>query len=370
MVPDRSVQHELYFDTSIAYQPDRRPYLLSLPRPAEELRAAGRKLPMIVYLHGIAAGGDDHRALYIEGIPRYLRDWPEYTAGHGYIFLAPVSVLRRRFMEPDIAAFTLNLIEHVRDTWPVDPDRVYLTGVSDGAIGTWALAAQRADLFAALAPVSGRMANPGLVSLRYRQLPAWISIGARDRQQMSNAFAMARAYAREQAAYQLDLIPEFVHVIWDQVYLEPHMYRWIDQWARGARRIAPPPDRIVRPAEAHKELPALRALYRIQRRVTWRRDPHVMNGFEKIMAEHPGTMSAHLAKIQHEAMSDDVLERREVMREHTTHAARELLRAALEDLEAGRRQRAVERLTYMLVFFRGTPAGQDAEALLHRLEHQ
>ncbi len=55
----------------------------------------------------------------------------------------------------DDVGFLGALIEQLENTMPADPHRIYLTGFSNGAIMAYRLAAERSDLIAAMAPVSG-----------------------------------------------------------------------------------------------------------------------------------------------------------------------------------------------------------------------
>jgi len=142
---DRSVPAYRFFDTKIAGRPNKRPHYLSLPAPLEQLKADGNRYPMLVFLHGIAEGGDDHRNLFIEAIPQYLRERPAYVSQYPFIFVCPQSLWQVRFKREDVSAYVIDLIEHLRDTLPVDADRVYLTGLSDGGIGTWAIAQKRPE---------------------------------------------------------------------------------------------------------------------------------------------------------------------------------------------------------------------------------
>jgi predicted peptidase len=48
-----------------------------------------------------------------------------------------------------------DLVMQLVETLPVDPDRLYLTGLSLGGFGTWAYALQYPQGFAAIAPISG-----------------------------------------------------------------------------------------------------------------------------------------------------------------------------------------------------------------------
>jgi len=46
------------------------------------------------------------------------------------------------------------VLERVSEDYHVDPDRVFLTGMSNGGIGTWIIGMHHADLFAGIAPMA------------------------------------------------------------------------------------------------------------------------------------------------------------------------------------------------------------------------
>lgn len=56
------------------------------------------------------------------------------------------------FQTQDVAA---SLLDAALEAWPVDPDRVIVTGYSDGGIGTWWMAQRYASRFSAAIPVAG-----------------------------------------------------------------------------------------------------------------------------------------------------------------------------------------------------------------------
>ena len=47
------------------------------------------------------------------------------------------------------------LLDEIVEKYKVDKDRIYVTGLSMGGFGTWALAASSPDRFAALVPICG-----------------------------------------------------------------------------------------------------------------------------------------------------------------------------------------------------------------------
>jgi len=68
----------------------------------------------------------------------------------------------------------------LRRTYPVDPDRVYATGFSNGGGGfTWFLAMKEADRIAAFATVGGSI-DPDEADLRSPLRPSILAIGTRD----------------------------------------------------------------------------------------------------------------------------------------------------------------------------------------------
>jgi polyhydroxybutyrate depolymerase len=59
--------------------------------------------------------------------------------------------------EVDDVAFVSALLDDLIGSYAVDPQRIYATGISNGAVMTYRLAAELSDRIAAIAPVSGSM---------------------------------------------------------------------------------------------------------------------------------------------------------------------------------------------------------------------
>lgn len=66
----------------------------------------------------------------------------------------------------DDVAFTSALLTDVQKHYSIDPQRIYATGFSNGAIFCHILGERLSDKFAAIAPVSGAMAEPVAQNLR------------------------------------------------------------------------------------------------------------------------------------------------------------------------------------------------------------
>ena len=59
------------------------------------------------------------------------------------------------------------MLQHVRQHYRIDENRIYLMGHSMGGIGTWKIAAKYPDIWAAIAPISGSGAPATLERIRH-----------------------------------------------------------------------------------------------------------------------------------------------------------------------------------------------------------
>ncbi len=76
-------------------------------------------------------------------------------------------------------AATLALIEEQIKSHSIDPDRVYLIGLSMGGFGTWEFTARRPDLFAAAVPMAG-FSDPSQLQ-KIKHIPFWLFHGDADK---------------------------------------------------------------------------------------------------------------------------------------------------------------------------------------------
>jgi polyhydroxybutyrate depolymerase len=124
-----------------------RSFLLTAPGAARE-----EPLPLVVDLHGLMEGAQIHSAHSGLG---------EYGLGEGFISVFPQGTgdplrwdLGTGDQNADVAYIDA-VLDHVGETRCVDEARVYATGLSNGAMMTSVLTCERADRFAAVAPVGG-----------------------------------------------------------------------------------------------------------------------------------------------------------------------------------------------------------------------
>jgi predicted peptidase len=115
----------------------------------------GKTYPLVVFLHGAGERGTNNVAQLVanEGAMAFAR--PDRQASDPSFVLAPQASFGQLWTTPAVKSALLELIEDAIDQYAIDPDRVYLTGLSLGGNGTFDLLSTRPDLFAAAIPVCG-----------------------------------------------------------------------------------------------------------------------------------------------------------------------------------------------------------------------
>ena len=114
--------------------------------------------PLLVFLHGQGESSPTP-------LPRVAIQGPPQTCGRApgtmkMAVLSPQKPMSSQFYDNDVADNIERLVDHYVASQKLDVRRVYLTGLSQGSIGTWNLAAARPAKWAAIAPVSGGLRPP------------------------------------------------------------------------------------------------------------------------------------------------------------------------------------------------------------------
>jgi len=84
----------------------------------------------------------------------------------------------------------LNVLGIVRHEYNIDPARIYLMGHSMGGFGTWFLGAKYADIWAAIAPMSGTFGNHEFDLKDLKNVPVMLSVGSTETATVSASKAM------------------------------------------------------------------------------------------------------------------------------------------------------------------------------------
>jgi predicted peptidase len=209
-------------------QPGCYPYLLRLPPGYTDF---GSSRPLIVYLHG---AGETNVGLDV----LQERDLWACAKGHvtpndfPFIMVSPVTP--KHGWEPGmVKRFVEQIINDPFSRYRIDPNRVYLTGVSMGGFGTFHVACAFPETFAAIAPVCGG-GEPNQAE-KLKDVPTWAFHGDADDVVAYECTAdMIEAIKKTGGTeVKFTTFEGAGHGIAGEVYQNPELYRWMLTHQKG-----------------------------------------------------------------------------------------------------------------------------------------
>lgn len=159
-----------------------------------------KEYPLVVFLHGAGERGEDNE-IQVAG-NRGAVVWTEASeqADRPCYVLAPQAPTGKDFTAPEFEApFMAFLEQFVREN-PVDRQRIYLTGLSMGGMGTWHYCARYPNVWAAAAPICG--AGDPMAIRAAKDIPFW-TFHAVDDPFVPIAGIMAREGAKPRAGTRI-----------------------------------------------------------------------------------------------------------------------------------------------------------------------
>jgi predicted peptidase len=185
--------------------------------PVEYGEGTGR-WPLILFLHGDGERGDDLRLLKQEGLPRFLEGRLRFP------FLVVSPQLPRRSSWD--SGRLLDFLDEVTSSLRVDEDRVYVTGLSSGALAAWELALKASGRIAAIVPIATPAVPRDLC--RMKEVAVWAFHGEQDARvparRSRKAVDTLRACGGEA---RLTIYPAEGHDAWTRAYSEQALYDWL-----------------------------------------------------------------------------------------------------------------------------------------------
>ncbi len=206
--------------------------------------SAEREWPIVLFLHGAGERGDDGIRQTRVGLGAALREHPERWP---LLAVFPQARIhqgwRGAMLRQALAALDAALLE-----CRADADRQYLTGISMGGYGSWRLALDAPDRFAALVPICGGLdASPEAIlraggdpaaphasaATILADVPTWIFHGdADDVIPVSESRDMLAALEKAGADVRYTEYPGVGHNSWDRAYGDPLLSTWLLAQAR------------------------------------------------------------------------------------------------------------------------------------------
>ncbi len=199
-----------------------------------------RPYPLILFLHGAGEWGTDGQKQVTVGLGPAVRK-REKTFPFLVVFPQsqkktwPIDVNDRDQLRDILATWSeqdaegkraLAMLAEVEKEFRVDPERVYLTGLSMGGFGTWSLAASHPDRWAAIVPICGG-GDPRAAD-KIKQLPCWCFHGDAD-----TAVPVDRSRQMIKALWDAGAHPNYTeypgvgHNSWDKAYDTKDLFEWL-----------------------------------------------------------------------------------------------------------------------------------------------
>ena len=197
-----------------------------------------RKYPLVIFLHGSGERGNDNIAQLKWGVMNFATD--QNMKLHPAFVIAPQCPANAEWanysgeeknaslsLEPSKhMALLIGLIQETVKNFPIDTNRIFITGLSMGGFGTFDAIERYPQLFAAAVPVCGGGNITKASSIKH--IPIWIFHGAEDPAINSNfSLAMVEALTKAGAHPGYTQYPEVGHFSWIAAYSDPMMMEWL-----------------------------------------------------------------------------------------------------------------------------------------------
>jgi len=204
---------------------------------------SNEKYPLVLFFHGSCERGDDNQKQLQHGVGRFAA--PAYRTKYPCFVLVPQCPLhldnqpimwtgeREQMHSLKLASgaaiplgAALELMIAIQEKFPIDLDRVYVTGISMGGFATWEALIRYPQKFAAAIPVCGG-GDVNYVD-RLRDIPIWAFHGANDSTvpvQCSRSIIAMIEKAGGHPRYTE--YPGVGHNSWDRAYAEPELLSWL-----------------------------------------------------------------------------------------------------------------------------------------------
>jgi predicted peptidase len=217
----------------------RMPYRLLTPSAL----SSGAKYPLVVLFHGSGERGDDNKKQLMNGVERFARpesrsqypsfvlvpQCPTHLDNEPIMWIGSREEMHRLKLAPEPVAplqTALELLFMIQGKYPVDLDRVYMTGISMGGFAAWEALIRHPQNFAAAIPVCGG----GDVNFadRIKHIPVWAFHGAEDPVvPVVCSRSMVEMLKQAGGAPLYTEYPGVGHNSWDRAYAEPELLSWL-----------------------------------------------------------------------------------------------------------------------------------------------
>jgi predicted peptidase len=198
----------------------------------------GKLYPLVLFLHGSGERGSDNTAQLLHGVLPILEAADKL--GQPCFLIAPqcpeelwwspIDPEGKQLTAADepngLLDPTVALITEILAKNPIDPKRLYVTGISMGGFGVWDLLGRIPEKIAAAVPICGG-GDPSLAD-RFKDVPIHAFHGELDSAvPVAATREMIAALEKAGGKPKLTIYPGVDHVCWTETYADLELYRWL-----------------------------------------------------------------------------------------------------------------------------------------------
>jgi len=199
-------------------------YLLFLPASYGNEK---KDWPLILFLHGAGERGDNLDLVKKHGPPKIVEKQEDFP----FIVVSP-QCPKDQWWNDNLDVL-INLLDDIVAKYDVDRQRIYLTGLSMGGYGSWALGSKYPDRFAAVAPICG--GGMRIMAFGLKDVPVWAFHGAKDKVvPLEESEEMVAAINARGGNAKLTVYPDAGHDSWTETYDNPEFYDWLLEHRKDA----------------------------------------------------------------------------------------------------------------------------------------
>ena len=236
---EKMFQEFEYSYTGEDYQNEPFKYRLFIPRLHDQ-----EKFPILLWLHGAGEYGHDDLThlrwfdrVFLE--PDHLEKYPffvvaiQYPRANPMWFRSTRAWAKRKSPKDDMGEVAIDVLRSVMKKYPVDPNRVYVAGISEGGSSTWEIMARYPDLFAAGIPMAGAPIRSSTMD-KLTKIPIWAF--SNDNDHLCPLEPVRQAVDeinRLGGIAHLTADEGTVHDCWTAAFLNHHVIEWMLAQRRG-----------------------------------------------------------------------------------------------------------------------------------------
>lgn len=208
--------------------------------------SSGTQYPLVIFLHGSSVSPDQQLNNRANGAMALAEDPANPT-----FMLAPY-LMGGAWQEINKQEMLHNIIGILKANYSIDPNRIYITGLSYGCTGTWGSLQYAPHFYAAAIPISGAIINDMLAAVpTFAHVPVWQFHRAGDMAMPPGASDNAAAAIRNaggNSIYTRYVAGSPNHSGWYESYASPSLRTWMFAQTLGNMATGVPICQITTPS--------------------------------------------------------------------------------------------------------------------------